>query len=191
MGVAVFDGVNRRTNMTPTQTGSNVIEFSASADTLYGYNNETTGFGFYTMTVDASGITVANVHDSFNPAGALISGFGTDIRFNAGRIYSTTGRAIDPVNRTLLGTPYVLPSGALSVAPDSATQAGRVYFLSNSGGWTVRAYSQTSAQPPAAIMSFPTAAGTASSLVRWGTNGLAFLTSTGQVFVINSAALVP
>jgi hypothetical protein len=27
--------------------------------------------------------------------------------------------------------------------------------------------------------------------VRWGTNGLAFLTSTGQVFVINSAALVP
>jgi hypothetical protein len=192
MGVAVFDGVNRRTNMTPTHTGSNAIEFSATADTLYGYTNEQTSFGFFRMAVDASGVTVTDVQESLpNPPGALIEGFNVDIRFNAGRIYGTTGAVVDPVNRTILGT-FILPGGvAAAVAPDTTSTAGRVYFLSNVSGWTIRAYSATSTQPAAAIMSFSTASGTASSLVRWGTNGLAFLTSTGQVFVINSAALVP
>ena len=189
--VAIFDGVNRRANATQNFYGGNVIEFSSSASTLYGYNNETTGYDFYTMAVDASGVAVTNVHDSFNPAGALIEGFGVDMRFNSGRIYSTTGRVIDPVNRAILGT-FVLPGGiAAAVAPDTTSTAGRVYFLSNVSGWTIRAYSATSAQPPATIMSVPAASGTASSLVRWGTNGLAFLTSAGQVFVIDSAALVP
>jgi hypothetical protein len=35
------------------------------------------------------------------------------------------------------------------------------------------------------------AADSASSLIRWGSHGLAFRTSGGKVFVINSAALVP
>ncbi len=156
---------------------------------LYGYNNETTEFGFRRMAVNASGVTVSDVHDSFNPAGALIDGFDVDMRFHAGRIYTTTGRVIDPVNRTILGT-FVLPSPfGNSVAADASV--GRVFFLSNSSGWTIRAYSETSVQPPAAIMSVPTATGDASALLRWGTNGLAFRTSSGQVFVTQSAALVP
>lgn len=191
-GVAIYDGAVRRTNVTPNHTGSNVIEFSASADTLYGYNNETTEYGFRRMAVGASGVTVLDVQGSFpNPPGALIEG-SADIRFNAGRIYTTTGRVIDPVNRSILGT-FVLPAGASAVAPDTAAPTGRVYFLSNSAGWTVRAYAQTSAQPPAAIMSVPGAgvSDSASSLIRWGSNGLALRTSGGKVFIVNSAALVP
>jgi hypothetical protein len=191
-GVAIYDGAVRRTNVTPGHTGSNAIEFSASADTLYGYNNETTEYGFRRMAVDGSGVMVLDVHDSFNPAGALIEGFGVDIRFNGGRIYSTTGRVIDPVNRTILGT-FVLPAGASAVAPDTATPAGRVYFLSNAAGWTIRAYSQDSVQPPAAIMSLPAVISTANSLVRCGANCLAYIETgaSGKVILAQSAALVP
>lgn len=192
-GVAIYDGAVQRSNVTPTHTGSNVIEFSPSGDTVYGYNNEQSSYGFFRMAVDASGVSVIDVQNTFSTGGALIEGFNVDIRFNGGRIYATNGRVIDPVNRTILGT-FVLPSAfGNSVAPDTAAPTGRVYFLANSSGWTVRAYSQTSAEPPAAIMSVPGAGATdsASSLVRWGSNGLAFRTSGGKVFVINSAALVP
>ena len=47
---------------------ANVIEFSASAGTLYGYNNETTEFGFRTMAVTASGVTVTDNYTSFQIA---------------------------------------------------------------------------------------------------------------------------
>src|SRR5712692_6246356 len=94
-GVAVYDSGVRRPTQTPGHTGSNVIQFSASADTLYGYNNETTEFGFRRMRVDDSGVTI------LDSTGNLISGFGVDIRFDSGdwQIYSTTGRVIDPVER--------------------------------------------------------------------------------------------
>src|SRR5207253_9480150 len=62
-GVAVFDDGVARQTQTPAHTGSNVIEFSATANMLYGYNNETTEFGFRRMIVDASGVSVLDVYD--------------------------------------------------------------------------------------------------------------------------------
>jgi hypothetical protein len=45
-GVAVYDNGVQRPTTTPGHTGSNVIEFSALSSRLYGYNQETTEFGF-------------------------------------------------------------------------------------------------------------------------------------------------
>jgi hypothetical protein len=53
-GVAIYDNGIQRPITTPRHTGSNVIEFG-SATRLYGYNNESTEYGFRRMTVDASG----------------------------------------------------------------------------------------------------------------------------------------
>ncbi len=67
-GVAVYDtgvfasGVER-SNVTAIHTGSNVIAFGATAGRLYGYNNETTEFGFRRMDVTASGVTVLESTD--------------------------------------------------------------------------------------------------------------------------------
>ena len=47
--------------MTAIHTGSNVIAFGATAGRLYGYNNETSEFGFRRMDVTASGVTVLEI----------------------------------------------------------------------------------------------------------------------------------
>jgi hypothetical protein len=88
-GVGIYDDGVVRSTTTPTHTGSNVIEFSSSASTLYGYNNETSEFGFRRMTINASGVTVTNTTQN------LISG-SSDIRYSNGYIYSTSGKVIDP-----------------------------------------------------------------------------------------------
>lgn len=124
-GVAIYDDCVKQPAETARHTGSNVIEFSNSASTLYGYNNETTGFELYTMSVDASGVSVKNT------AGNPISGFGTNIRFDNGRIYSTTGLVVDPSSRILLGRFSLdFTSDSYSVVPDSTV--GRTFFVPDS-----------------------------------------------------------
>lgn len=185
-GVAIYDDGVQRATTTPDHTGSNVIEFSASAATLYGYNNEDTEFGFRTMAVDASGVTVTDVFTSF--MGDLISGFGVDILFHAGSIYTTSGREIDPVARTVLGT-FSLPSafGNL-VAADAAI--GRVFYLSSWGGDVIRAFDMTTRQEVGSV-AIQGANGNPTSLIRWGAKGLAFATSGGQIFLVESSQLIP
>lgn len=186
-GVAIYDDGVPRINTTQVHTGSNVIEFSASAGTLYGYNNETTEFGFRRLAVNASGVTEVDVFTSFD--GDLIAGFGVDIKFHAGLIYTTTGRVIDPVTRMVVGT-FSLPSafGTLVIA-DAAI--GRVFFLTqDSGTWILRAFDITTRQPlGGAVVQGMT--GTPGSLVRWGAKGLAFRTSAGKIFLIESTTLIP
>ena len=63
--------------------------FNVGAFNLYGYNNETSEFGFRRMTINASGVTVTNTTQN------LISG-SSDIRYSNGYIYSTSGKVIDP-----------------------------------------------------------------------------------------------
>jgi hypothetical protein len=188
-GVAVFDNVVMRPNTTPTHTGSNVIEFSASAATLYGYNNETTGFGFYRLAVTGSGVSVLDVYDSFQPGGALISGFGTDIEFGGGLVFATDGAVVDPVARTRLGTLALpVPFGNLVVA-DAALN--RVFYLTLNGAvWEMRAF-DTTTRLQVASETVPGVNGTPGSLVRWGPRGLAFRTSADQIFLINSTNLIP
>jgi putative hemolysin len=169
-GVAIYDNGVQRPNATARTTISNAIEFSASASTLYGYNNETSLFGFGTMSVDESGVSVANVTQN------LISGYRVDIEFDAGLIYATSGCVVDPEALTLAGT-----YGASGlVEPDSTT--GRTFFLT---GNTLLAFDQqTFAQ--VGSLDIEGVTGTPSSLIRWGEDGLAFRTSSGQVFLVRT-----
>jgi hypothetical protein len=185
-GVAIYDNGVQRSTTTPSHTGSNVIEFSASASRLYGYNQESTEFGFRRMTVDASGVTVLDVFDSF--MGDLISGVGVDIKFDGGRIYTTSGRVIDPEARTVVGTFSGVAS--LSVRPD--TVLGRVFFLIPTGGPTVKvsAYDLNTLQLLGSE-NIPGVTGTPGNLIRWGSKGLAFRTTGGQVFLVESPILIP
>ena len=95
-GVAVYDGGVMRPTTTPVHTGANRLTWGDQPGTLYGYNNETTGFQFYRLTVNAGGVTVAST-------GSAVSGFGVDIEFSEGRIQATNGRVVDPASLTLDG----------------------------------------------------------------------------------------
>ncbi len=188
-GVAIYDNGVLRPTTTPGHTGSNVIEFSASPTRLYGQNLETTEFGFRRMIVDSSGVKVQDVFDSF--MGDLVSGFGVDIKFEAGRIYTTSGRVIDPEARTVVGT-FVLPSSSGNLVKPDAT-LGRVFYLTQegtSGTWKLLAFDMNSRQ----LLGSETMTGltgTPDSLIRWGAKGLAFRTTDGKVFLVSSANLIP
>lgn len=171
-GVAVFaDGVQRPTT-TPGHTGANAIEFSDSSGLVYGYNNETSEFGFYKMKVDAAGITTTET------VPGLIGGFGTKIVYESSRIYATSGVVVDPVADSLLGR-FAGAQGSVSVAPDTA--AGRVYFLYPTFGGKplVLVYDQSTMQSVGSLEL--TSGDSLHDLLRCGPAGLAYATSSAVV----------
>jgi hypothetical protein len=171
-GVAIYDEGVARPDQTPDHTGANAITFGLAADTLYGYNNETTEFGFRTMRVDQDGVTTISV------APDLISGFSSDIEHAEGVIYSTNGRALSPAGPTLLGT-YTGVGFATSVAPDPSTD--RIYFLTADA--VIHIY-ELSTFVFVDTIDVVGATGTADDLIRWGDNGLAFTTTDSQVVLL-------
>jgi hypothetical protein len=183
-GVAIYDNGVQRPNTTPGHTGSNVIEFSQSASTLYGLNNETTEFGFRRMAVDASGVTVVDVFTTL--PGDLTFWFGVDMKFDGGLVYITSGGVVDPLARMILGT-FTLPTtfGNL-VKPD--VSAGRVFIQS---GTTLRAFDRVTRQQVASL-EIPSLSGPGpySSLIRWGEKGMA-LRRPNEVFIFEPEALFP
>jgi hypothetical protein len=97
-GVVVYDdGVPR-----PVNIGSggavDTLGFGSSAGTLYGYNNETTGFDLLRMSVGASGVSVSTVVPS------VITGFGVRILTDGDTIYATSGATADGTQMHLIGT---------------------------------------------------------------------------------------
>jgi hypothetical protein len=167
-GVAIYDNGVQRATTTPGHTGSNVIEFAASATRLYGLNTETTEFGFRRMNVDASGVSIVDVTQG------LLTGFWNDIEFHNGLIYDMNGVVINPETLTLVGT---YPVGYSLVAPDSSL--GLTFFLMESGGtMKLQAYRLDTF---VLVWSFDIPDVTVDDyfwrLIRWGTDGLAFCMS--------------
>lgn len=185
-GVAIYDDGVVRANITPNYPEINVIEFSASSSRLYGYDNETSGFGVYRMSIDATGVSIADATSN------LISGYNVDIKFDNGLIYATNGTVVDPEARTVVGAfPVTYQYGCL-VRPDSA--AGRVYFLVPNltalGSVTVQAFDQKTFSLLGSLDLKDVAIGVPpgmyypSSFIRWGTKGLAFRTSENKVVIL-------
>jgi sugar lactone lactonase YvrE len=163
-GVGIYDNGVKRSNV-PLEGGVHPIrvgpvEFSNSPDVLYAYNNNDTGFDLFKVGVDANGLNLTN------SIGNLISGFGMDMKYVGGKIYTSTGRVIDPETQTLLGT-FPMDTSGNSVAVD--TNLGRIFIVSTA---TVTAY-DINTFTKIGSFNFPNF-GTPTNLVRWGTNGLAF-----------------
>lgn len=173
-GVAIYDGGVLLPMMTPRHTGSNVIEFSNDPSRLYGYNNETTDFGLRRMNVDETGVRVADA------TGGLFSGFGVDIEYDrgVGLLFSTNGRVVDPETRTVLGSFAGIGFGSV-VEP--ASDLGIVFFLT---GNVLREY-DLNTLALLSTQTIPGVSGSTDSLIRWGADGLAFRTASGQVFLLS------
>lgn len=170
-GVAIYDDGVMRSLTTQGHTGSDRITRSSSAARLYGYNNETTEFGFRRITVLASGLQEETVR------GGLISNFGIDIEQDADRIFSTNGAVVDGETMTRVGT----IAAAGPVRPDMAQ--GRVHYLSSGQlrTYNVGDYSLIGAVADTNFSGHDT-------LIRWGTNGLAL--GGGSTIVIVSGSQV-
>ncbi|MHC4692971.1 MAG: outer membrane protein assembly factor BamB family protein [Planctomycetota bacterium] len=169
-GVAIYDNGIRRPQKTGDHTGSNVIEFSDSPSILYGYCNETTGFRVYTNIVNEYGVSIASSHSG------LISGFGVDIEYDDGFLYTTSGRVIDTQIMQLVG--QFGASG--KIEPDSTVR--RIFVINGS---TIYAYNQKTFVKEAQY-TVSGASGSPRNLIRWGINGLAYSTSGKQVVIVQT-----
>lgn len=176
-GVAIYDSGVMRPTTTPGHTGSNAIESGGSASVLYGYNNETTDFGFRRMAINATGVSVVTNLQN------IIQGFNVDIRYSNGRLYSTTGTIIDPVANTLVGT-FAVGGFSNGVAADAIRN--RVFYISGS---SISGFNSTNFQPTGSV-SLSVPAHSFSRLLRWGRRGLAYRTGDGRIAFFETS-LVP
>jgi len=170
-GVAIFDGGTQRTK---TASGGNSIVF-ASPTTLYGssYNSLTT------MTVDGTGVTVASTA-SFAPGASLV--------FGGNRLYGASGQVIDPSTGNLIGTFSGVGFGAIQ-AIDFANN--RAFFLTSQNSTIQLVAYDLNTFLPLGFVNISGVSGAATSLLRWGSNGLAFRTSNRQVFLVETALVDP
>lgn len=167
-GVAVYSQGVKLPEMTKDHTGSNVIEFGFDPNILYGYNNETSEFGFRTMDVTASGASISGINDT------EISGYKVNIEFHDGIMYSTSGDAIDPATGSAVGT-FSNVAFADAVAVDSGRN--KVYFLDNG---QIQTYNKSTF-----ILENTSFYGGSitDDLVLWGTTGLAYRTQDQVVLI--------
>ncbi|HXD32898.1 MAG TPA: Calx-beta domain-containing protein [Pyrinomonadaceae bacterium] len=166
-GTTIYDNGVARPNQLPSHTGPSELAFSSSPSLLYG-----SGGDFYKLAVDSSGVTVTS-----RTAGLL---FG-DIKFVDGLVISDFGQLIEPTTPTLLGR----FSANGPVVADASV--GRAYFLSSDSGssWTIKAFDLATFRP-VATLPLPYISGAPTSLLRWGPNGLAFRTTGGQLYFIQT-----
>ena len=189
--VAIFDdGVARPETIGPNSFAFvNSLQFGKNASTLYGYNNEDTGFNFYQMSVSPGGLTLGQ------SAGNLLSGFSTNIHFDlqTGLVYGDNGGVIDPVALTLVGT--YAAQGVM--VPDA--EVGRSFFVTSdlfTSDVQIEAFDKTRFTPIGSIdigdIFIPNSQVPA-SLIRFGPSGLASRTtgSAGKVYLVYSPIVLP
>ena len=185
-GVAVYDQGVKRTLETPGHTGSDFIAFSSSADTLYG--NSDGASRIQRMNVTNAGVTVATTVQT-NSFGRL--------KFDNGFLYFQFGGVYNAATLTPVGT--FTPNGGFQGPPqfEPDSTVDRIFFLNGTSAFgdtdtrtlTVQAFSQSTFVPTGSF-TIPNVRGQLTDLVRWGSNGLAFGTTGGQFFIIQST-LVP
>lgn len=170
-GVVIYDNDIKRPNEAPEFSGTGnaigVIAFSASSSRLYGFDNQTSAYSLSRMTVTSQGINLDDVtRDLF---------VGPEVEVANSLVYGAGGNIFDPEQRALVGRfPLSTTYAANSLKTELARN--RVYFLENAySGWAIEAFNSQTLTPVGKYL----VAGVVSpvncdSLLRWGTNGVAF-----------------
>jgi sugar lactone lactonase YvrE len=182
-GVVILDRGSELPKISDSPFNSiNSIAFGNSGANLYGYNNANTGFDFYQMSANASGVSLVGDH------GGLLHGFSVDIQNHDGSIYSTNGTVVNPAVPALLGS-FPNTNGSASAFLDDSTN--EAYFLqydpTKSPATTILRYNLKNYS---FIDSTPVGASQSQGrdLIRYGANGVAFASSSGLTFATVSTA---
>jgi hypothetical protein len=180
-GVAAYDNGVARQTVTQFGSGSRLIEPSSDPTVFFGYDTQNDR-GFRRLQLNAAGITEIGVNTT------LFNDYSGDIVSEGNMVFSTSGASLDGAQMQRLGTfPVRGP-----VRPDLAVH--RVYFVEGQDSWW-GSYDRIGVYDPETFSvirksTMSTPATSPNRLIRWGTNGLAFLAGT-NVVLINSSQLVP
>ncbi len=173
-GVSVFDNGVKRSKSIPDFIGSNWIEFGSSS-VLYGVG----GFAeLIKASVDGTGVSVTQQTNNVV--------FGGDFAFEAGTMYVNNGQIVNPETASVVGA-FPISGPVVSHAA-----ANRVYYLDWSPGEPAVIFAfHSSTFVPVAFLAIPDIVGTPDSFIRWGSDGLAFRTTGGQVFFLHTSSMHP
>jgi uncharacterized repeat protein (TIGR01451 family) len=169
--VSIYDDATARSKS--STGGATYLAFGANSSTLYGYSG-----GLSIFSVDSTGIASTTIPASSGT-------YSTDLRYDSGRLYLTSGGVVDGVSGNLLGT--FAASGP--VAPDSTV--GRAFVLNALPPFgipdQITAFDVNTFVPIGSfsIGGVQTGFNNPLSLVRWGEDGLAFRTGS-QVYILQS-----
>jgi hypothetical protein len=183
-GVAIYDDGVARPVTSAGHMGADRIEFLSSPSTLYGFDRSGSGWAFYTLSVDAAG--TRHTHEQ----GGLLEGYYTDIVGASERIYGFDGSVVDAERRVRVGRfPVDYEHAPYGMAVDAAM--GRVFMLTDVGihVYDMNTYQRLGTLAVAGqVFRHPYALAT--PLVRWGTDGLAFL-DEDELFILRSPLVGP
>jgi uncharacterized protein (TIGR03437 family) len=173
--MAVFLNSAQGTKVLRPLLGGAFLAFGATARQLYATGEYALADALRQFELSDSDVTQVN----FTPAVS-----GGDIKFAQGSIYSPGGTVFDPVARTLKGR-FKFDGLGLNVLPEVAK--GRIYFLTaTSSTRTLRVFDINTFLPLGTISFSGSGTLGTGSLIRWGTNGLAFRNGTNQITLIQT-----
>jgi hypothetical protein len=185
-GIMIFDDATPRPTIAKGfDSGGGLydsIQWGADATSMVAANTDDTGFDFYTLSVNASGISqTKDIQSAFGS-------FANRIHFDRGTnlVYSDEGRALDPAT----GVPAGIFAASGVMVPDSSLNM--VFVLSQASGNTaiIESFDLTHFTPVGSI-TVTNINGGPRRLIRWGQNGLAFNTSSGQIVLVGGSFVSP
>ncbi len=174
-GIGVFDNGVMRPAVTDSG-GSWKVEFDTDSGTLLGFNNG----DLRRCSLDSNGVSFVESYPPFYSAG-------DDLEYAGGRLFTTTGREVRYQPFQVMWV-FAGAEGASLVEPDAGS--GRVFYLTQDNGWRIKAYDMESKVLLGSV-AVSNVVGTPTSLIRWGTNGLAFRTTGDQVFIVRTPLAQP
>jgi DNA-binding beta-propeller fold protein YncE len=173
-GLTIYDHGQPRAGELPAfgyDIGS--IVFGASTSEFYGYDNWDTGFYYYKLNLDNSGVTLQKEYSG------LISGFLATLSYYDGMLYTTNGYSIDPLTDSPTGRFPGAGSGT-GIANDPQRSYFPIWDVTANPKGSVKVYDRTTY---ALVGSFgvPQATGTPYDPIRYGSSGLAFATEDDHI----------
>jgi uncharacterized repeat protein (TIGR01451 family) len=176
--VQIYDGMIARGKGLYDSAGARTLQFGGTADHLYGVGGALSGLGRYrVLTVSDSGVVETTWNESYPSNLGRLS-------FQGGLLYVSTGEILDPPTGSVLDR-FSGPNSSSLVAPDLDRQ--RVFFLNKSNStWRVQAYEPTTTALLGS-MTVSNVLGSPLTFLRWGEAGLAFCTSSNQLFLLRTS----
>ena len=187
-GIAIYDDGTQRPTIAPgwgpTQNSYDSIQWGEDATAIYAANSSTTGFDFYTLTVNSSGVVEQDFPSVFWNPGRIHFDRGS------GLVYSDDGfHAVDPVT----GLPAGIFEGGGPMAPDSTTNTVFIlsqYVWQGYSDYTMGLFDMTH-YVRSDWVPFSTTAqlgfNPPQRIIRWGSNGLAVSFKGDKVYLLSTS----
>jgi hypothetical protein len=180
--LVIYDGTTARPqSFTPGGLEIPVLyTFGADASTLYAYEDAVTSPTMYQLSVSSNGLTVAQQTANV----VLNQGNFSDIEYASGLIYAIPGSVYNPSTQSVQPSFKFLSSNPLgnsysySFAIDASLN--RAYFITSdtpngtTDDMTLEGFDLTT-QAPTWVTRFPSSNPVGGRMIRWGTDGIAFI----------------